>query len=208
MWWGAYAFFPFVNMADWWVVAVVLWAVGYWSKHRLFADVGGIIVADLCITAGMVYYLGIRLRGQAMRTKGTFHDIITRTIQANTLSLFSQVASFALFNADVGLYFLLTDFTVVKVYAFSLIVSLNTRKGASDISSASGTSGPAGISLSHLSSAIFRGGARPAPNISIDVHQDVEVEADSWEHSGSSTHHKVDPELALNQDKKAEARTD
>ncbi|KAG6916015.1 hypothetical protein DXG01_008826 [Tephrocybe rancida] len=176
-------------------------------------------VAYLCITTGMVYYLVIRLRGQAMRTKRTFNDIISWTVQANILSLITQVVAFALLRFDVGFYFceqfesdtFLNDFTVVKVYAFSLIVSLNTRKGASDISSTSGTLEtwrPAGIPLSPLSSANFRGGARPAPNVSIDVHQDVEVKADSGEQSESSTHHKVDPELALNQDKKAEAHTD
>ncbi|KAG6915830.1 hypothetical protein DXG01_009663 [Tephrocybe rancida] len=163
--------------------SVVLWVVVYWSKHRSLADVGGVlpigyswlissVVADLSISAGMAYYLGIKLRGQAMRTKGTFKDIISRTIQANVLSLISQVVTFALFKAHVGLYFFLNDFTVVKVYAFSLIVSLTTRKGASagyNTSETSATSRPAGISLSHLSSANFRGGARPAPNVSINV---------------------------------------
>ncbi|KAG6915828.1 hypothetical protein DXG01_009661 [Tephrocybe rancida] len=163
--------------------SVLVWVGVEWSTHRSFADLGRVLpiayswlissaVADLSITASMVYYLGIRLRGQAMRTKGAFKVIISRTIQANVLSLASQIGIFALFMSNVGLYFFLNDFTVVKVYAFSLIVSLITRKGAyatHNTSETSATPRPTGISLTHLSSADFRGGARSAPNISINV---------------------------------------
>ncbi|KAG6910355.1 hypothetical protein DXG01_011424 [Tephrocybe rancida] len=178
------------------------WSVTSYMQPAIFGVLP--ILADLGITAGMGYYLRIRLRGQA---KGTFNDIISRTIQSNILSLFIQVLSFVLFKANIGLWFFLDDFTAVKVYAFSLIVSMNTR-GTSTIYNTpetSETSRPAGISLSQLSSANFRGRAQPASNVSINVRQEVEVEADSWEHSQSFTHHKVDPELALNQDKKDEA---
>ncbi|KAG6910357.1 hypothetical protein DXG01_011426 [Tephrocybe rancida] len=162
------------------------------------------ILADLSITASMGYYLRIRLKGQA---KGTFNDIISRTIQSNILLLFTQVLAFALFKANVGFYAFLDDFTGVKIRAFSLIVSMNTRGVSTiyDTLKTSESSKPAGISLSQLSSANFRGRARPAPNVLINVHQNVEVGADSWEHSQSFMHHKLDPELALKQDEKAEA---
>ncbi|KAG6810225.1 hypothetical protein H0H92_012834 [Tricholoma furcatifolium] len=227
------AFICSVSFLQW---GVVLWVVVYWSEHRLLEDVGGVlpigyawlvssVVADLTITASMAYYLGIRLKGQAMRSKASFNQIISRTIQSNILSLCSQIITFALFKANVGLYFFLNDFTVVKVYAFSLIIScrfpipwvppllltarkVNTRKGSSALfnSTEGSDSKPTGISLSNLSNP-FRGGARAtAPGVSINVHSNVEVEAegDSWEQSQSYLHNKVDPEAVLTHDKAAE----
>lgn len=189
---------------------VVIWVVTYWSSHRFLVEVGGVlpigyswlvssVVADLSITIGMVYYLGIRLRGEAMHSKTSFNKIIARTIQANILSLLSQVVTFALFKADIGLYFFLNDFTVVKVYAFSLIISLNTRKTAGGSTGDSTQGSKPGFSLSNLSS-----GARKSsrtlstPAVSITVKKNVMMDEDK---SVSEIHgyrtHKSDIEIGL-----------
>ncbi|KAF8066573.1 hypothetical protein FPV67DRAFT_1767556 [Lyophyllum atratum] len=205
--WMLSGFIVAMSVLQW---GIVLWVVVYWSQHRSLAAVGGVlpigyiwlvssVVADLTITIAMVYYLGIRLRGQAARSKTSFNQIISRTVQANVLSLLSQVVTFALFKADIGLYFFLNDFTVVKIYAFSLIVSLNTRKSPTaifDTTESSQTSRPGGISLSNLSSNA-RGGTRPPPTVSISVRQNVDVDGDSWEANQSYATHKVDPEVGL-----------
>ncbi|KAG6827896.1 hypothetical protein H0H92_010031 [Tricholoma furcatifolium] len=172
------AFICSVSFLQW---GVVLWVVVYWSEHRLLEDVGGVlpigyawlvssVVADLTITASMAYYLGIRLKGQAMRSKA---------------------------------------FPIPWVPPLLLTArKVNTRKGSSALfnSTEGSDSKPTGISLSNLSNP-FRGGARAtAPGVSINVHSNVEVEAegDSWEQSQSYLHNKVDPEAVLTHDKAAE----
>ncbi|KAE9407143.1 hypothetical protein BT96DRAFT_147906 [Gymnopus androsaceus JB14] len=142
---------------------VILWVISYWARHKLLADIGGVLpigyiwlstslVADLSITCGIVYYLGIKQRNSiAPGARMTFMQIITRTIQANVFSLVSQVLTFALFQVpNIGLYFFLIDFTVCKTYAFSAIVSLNTRKSAKALFNASDlqSPGPTSVNIS------------------------------------------------------------
>ncbi|KAE9410505.1 hypothetical protein BT96DRAFT_378743 [Gymnopus androsaceus JB14] len=120
---------------------IILWVISYWAQHKLLTDIGGVLpigyiwlssslVADFSITCGIVYYLGIKPSiALPSGAKMTFTHIITRTIQANVFSLLPQVLTFALFKVpNIGLYFFLIDFAICKAYAFSVIVSLNTRR--------------------------------------------------------------------------------
>ncbi|KAH8822724.1 hypothetical protein DL96DRAFT_1714168 [Flagelloscypha sp. PMI_526] len=120
----------------------LIYIVNFWTTHRLLADVasvvnvglmsgfGGSIGADVGITGGMLFYL--RSQSKASRFKDTRRivtRILSRTVQANILSLIFQVATFILYKANLGLYFVFSDFMLVKVYTFSLIVSLLIRRG-------------------------------------------------------------------------------
>ncbi|KAK0445976.1 uncharacterized protein EV420DRAFT_909700 [Desarmillaria tabescens] len=119
-------------------MSVIIWVVSYWANHRLMTDIGGVmpvayiwlassIAADLLITVGMSWYLKWKLPSSIFSST-LFNQIISRTVQANVLSLISQVLTFAFYKADIGLYFFLVDFTIVKVYTFSLLCSLNGRE--------------------------------------------------------------------------------
>ncbi|KAJ7843488.1 hypothetical protein B0H13DRAFT_2364727 [Mycena leptocephala] len=126
--------------------AVILWVVWYWATHRAFADLGGVIpiafiwlagsiLADVLITGCMMWYLRFKIQnsnhGIVLSSRATFNQIIARAVQANVLSLISQVMTFILYKANLGLYFFLVDFTIVKVYTFSLLCSLNARTSKS-----------------------------------------------------------------------------
>jgi len=102
----------------------------------------------------------------------TFTHIITRTIQANVFSLLPQVLTFALFKVpNIGLYFFLIDFAICKAYAFSVIVSLNTRKSAQALFTGSGLpSGPTGTSISMRTLSVSGRNTNPR-----DVRHSVEL---------------------------------
>ncbi|EJD51415.1 hypothetical protein AURDEDRAFT_159817 [Auricularia subglabra TFB-10046 SS5] len=58
----------------------------------------------------------------------TFNAIIVRTIQANVFSLISQTLTFVLFKVEAGMFFFLNDVIIAKIYALSLLTSLNARQ--------------------------------------------------------------------------------
>ncbi|KAJ6556446.1 hypothetical protein B0H19DRAFT_1152593 [Mycena capillaripes] len=125
--------------------SIVCWMVSILATHKQVADLSlvsptvyvwlvGSVGADLIITASMIYYLDLRLRmsyaAKASLNVGRsrFREIISRTVEANVLSLLAQTVSVGLFNRpQVGFYFVLTDMTLAKIYTFSLLVSLCGR---------------------------------------------------------------------------------
>ncbi|KAJ6528537.1 hypothetical protein B0H19DRAFT_1194733 [Mycena capillaripes] len=125
--------------------SIVCWMVSVLATHKQVADLSlvsptvyvwlvGSVGADFIITASMIFYLDLRLRmsyaAKASLSVGRsrFREIISRTVEANVLSLLGQTVSVGLFNRpQVGFYFVLTDMTLAKIYTFSLLVSLCGR---------------------------------------------------------------------------------
>jgi hypothetical protein len=200
--------------------AVSFWLMWFFNANPLLANLGGAlptgyawlicsVLGDLSITVGMVYYLRVKTRAQGMTinasSRSVLNAIIIRTLQCNVLSLMSQVAMFVMFmlksNPHVGAYLFFNDFLTVKIYAFSLLLTLNARKKMAsqfDSSTRDGnTSDNTGIALSNVqSSARARVQLQTDPGIvSIQVHQQIDVD-DSWKQESGGTspysEHKVD----------------
>jgi len=192
--------------------AVVFWLMWFFNANPLLASLGGAlptgyawlvcaILGDASVTVGMVYYLRIKTNKRDIivntNTASIINGIIARTLQCNVLSLMSQLAMFIMFflksNPHVEAYFFFNDFVVVKIYVFSLLLTLNARKTMAtkfDNSSRGGTSD--NIALSNVQSAVAsRNRARVQLQtdpgvVSIQVHQEVNVD-DSWKHDGSNS---------------------
>ncbi|KAE9391541.1 hypothetical protein BT96DRAFT_1024024 [Gymnopus androsaceus JB14] len=120
------------------------WAVANYANpaalaftHWTLAAEPFLLAADALITSSMFYYLDLRFRielhkmqqNQAgYRAPRRFRRLIARTVECNLLSLFAQAIAIGLFNnTRIGLYYLITNMMLVKVYTFSLLVSLNCR---------------------------------------------------------------------------------
>jgi len=143
-----------MSMKNNWILPVVVgclsilgWCIGCWTlhitaTHKLISDLallipgvyiwlGVSVGADVLITSSMIYYLDLRFRvkpDKDYRLQRRFRKLIVRTVECNLLSLFVQAISVGLFNrSSVGLCFVSMDMTLVKVYTFSLLVSLNCR---------------------------------------------------------------------------------
>lgn len=99
----------------------------------------------------------------------SFNQIISRTVQSNALSLLSQVVTIALFKANVGMYFFLNDFTIVKVYTFSLLISLNARRGSTMLGSVT-ESRSGGMPMGNLAGPTGRNTTRLGNNLSGTNH--------------------------------------
>ncbi|KAE9393860.1 hypothetical protein BT96DRAFT_1022805 [Gymnopus androsaceus JB14] len=127
---------------------IICWLAHTIATHKLISDLiklpplpyiwlGGSVAADALITSSMFYYLDLRFRielhkmqqNQAgYRAPRRFRRLIARTVECNLLSLFAQAIAIGLFNnTRIGLYYLITNMMLVKVYTFSLLVSLNCR---------------------------------------------------------------------------------
>jgi len=143
------------------------------ATHKLISDLdlllpvvyiwlGGSLGADALITSSMIYYLDLSFRHKTQqnhRLPRRFRKLIMLIVECNLLSLLSQAITMALFNrSSVGLYFVLTDMTIAKVYTFSLLVALNCRHSENDPGtsngefSSSGRGGIAGLTVLHTSS--------------------------------------------------------
>jgi len=191
---------------NWWLpvliclVSVLAWCIIIWMStvlvtHPLLSEMGrvlptgyvwlvGSVVADVLISISMFYYLDFRLRQNDMRAVVVKHNrftaIIFRTVQCNVLSLICQALAIALFNRPtVGMYFVLTDMTLAKVYTFSLLVSMSARSyetGESNFAGVSTAAKADTLPLSHLPS-------RPPPHgqISVAVEQEIhDDDKNSW----------------------------
>ncbi|KAH7087276.1 hypothetical protein BKA62DRAFT_646819, partial [Auriculariales sp. MPI-PUGE-AT-0066] len=91
------------------------------------------LFADTVISGAMLYYLRLGTRRAPLlvaKTRTSIRGVISRTIQANVVSLISQIVSFILFKRDVGMYFFWHDVVVTKVYIFSLLITLNARRSS------------------------------------------------------------------------------
>jgi len=120
----------------------------------------------------MIYYLdpGLRFRIELHKTQASyraprrFRRLILRTVECNLLSLLAQAITICLFNrSSVGLYYVITDMILAKVYTFSLLVTLNCRHpengpetsngpGGFSSSSARGEGGIVELTVLHTSS--------------------------------------------------------
>ncbi|KAF8868966.1 hypothetical protein CPB85DRAFT_876175 [Mucidula mucida] len=116
--------------------SVIMWVTSIVATHHDANELGvvlptayvwlaGSIAADLLISLGLFYYLYFRFRQRnihrEMKSINTFKAIIVRTVQCNVLSLVAQVTTIVLFTTQVGYYYFLPDFTISKVYFFSLL---------------------------------------------------------------------------------------
>ncbi|KAE9394851.1 hypothetical protein BT96DRAFT_177905 [Gymnopus androsaceus JB14] len=95
--------------------------------------------ADVLITSSMIYYLDLRFRVESQQNKISylaprrFRRIIVRTLECNLLSLLAQAIVIGLLSQiSVGLYFLIPEKTLAKVYTFSLLLYLNSRPTDND----------------------------------------------------------------------------
>ncbi|EJD50125.1 hypothetical protein AURDEDRAFT_112276 [Auricularia subglabra TFB-10046 SS5] len=172
---------------------VVIWALSVWGRHNvLFKDLGVVlpgaygwliagIIGDSIISASMFYYLRLKTRDTPSQSKTTFNAIISRTVQANVFSLISQTLTFVLFKIDAGMFFFLNDVVMAKVYAFSLLTSLNARRSSTALfnlsKSVTSTAGGMtnGISLGQTT---FGGSGRRGPVVRITETVDVTTEHD------------------------------
>ncbi|EJD51007.1 hypothetical protein AURDEDRAFT_160148 [Auricularia subglabra TFB-10046 SS5] len=175
--------------------SVVVWVIAYWTRHRLFTEVGGVlptayawlvasVVADALITGWMVYFLKAKATFKPDNTSTSLSSIISRTVQANVLSLVNQVLTFILFKADIGMYFFLNDVLVSKIYAFSLLVSLNARRSSTALFNLSGSqtrskSAPTGSNIISLAQFAKGDQQSQAGSQGIRVQEDVSVHTDS-----------------------------
>ncbi|KAE9391412.1 hypothetical protein BT96DRAFT_979855 [Gymnopus androsaceus JB14] len=142
-----------MSMKNNWILPVVIaclsilgWCIACWmahtiTTHKLISDLallipvvyiwlGGSVGADVLITSSMIYYLDLsfRRKTQKNRLPGRFRKLLMRIVECNLLSLLAQAITIALFNrSSVGLYFVITDMMLTKVYTFSLLVALNCR---------------------------------------------------------------------------------
>ncbi|KAF8823438.1 hypothetical protein HHX47_DHR10000348 [Lentinula edodes] len=197
--------------------AVVFWLMNLFRTHPLLVDLGAAlptgyawlvcaILGDASVTVGMVYYLRIKTSSRDIvvnaSSRSVLNGIIVRTLQCNVLALLSQVAMFVMFflksNPNVGAYFFFNDFLVVKIYAFSLLLTLNARKTMAtkfDSSRGGGTSD--NIALSNVQSAINRTRVQLPHEpgvVSIQVHQQVDVD-ETWKQDSATSQYserKVD----------------
>ncbi|KAJ3717572.1 hypothetical protein DFJ43DRAFT_1043100 [Lentinula guzmanii] len=192
-------------------LAVVFWLMNLFRTDPLLVDLGAAFLGDASVTVGMVYYLRIKSSREMVvnaNSRSVLNGIIVRTLQCNALALLSQVAMFVMFflksNPHVGAYFFFNDFLVVKIYAFSLLLTLNARKTmASKFDSSRGGGTSDNIALSNVQSAIAsRNRTRvqlpTEPGVvSIQVHQQVDVD-ETWKQdtatSQYSSERKVDYE--------------
>ncbi|KIK57395.1 hypothetical protein GYMLUDRAFT_46270 [Collybiopsis luxurians FD-317 M1] len=194
--------------------AVVFWLMNLFNTDPLLIHLGKAlptgyawlicaILGDASVTIGMVYYLRIKTSKGDMvvnaSSRSVLNAIIVRTLQCNVLSLLSQVAMFVMFflksNPHVQAYFFFNDFIVVKVYVFSLLLTLNARKRMAskfDTSRTGGTSD--NIALSNVQGAIAsrnrtRLQLQTDPGVvSIQVHQEIDTD-DSWKQDGTNSNY-------------------
>ncbi|KAE9407780.1 hypothetical protein BT96DRAFT_1014004 [Gymnopus androsaceus JB14] len=168
------------------------WCIGCWQLHILtthdrisdftllqpviYIWLGGSVGADVLITSSMIYYLDLRFRISPEFPSGVsanrflhrrLRKLIVRTVECNLLSLFAQVIAVGLFNrSSVGFYFCITNMTIAKVYTFSLLVSLNSRR----LDNSHGTSkGRVELPVLHTSS---------FPSIEVSAHIQQETTSD------------------------------
>ncbi|KIY69045.1 hypothetical protein CYLTODRAFT_421079 [Cylindrobasidium torrendii FP15055 ss-10] len=129
------------------------------------------VLADLGITAGMGYYLDLRYRlkrsSQHISSHDRFRAIVLRTVECNVLSLIAQIGVVVTYSrvTEVGMYFTLPGMTIVSIYTFSLIVSLNGRTVSQQMGMSDSSMGPASYVLDNR--------PRPPNHMSISIQQDT-----------------------------------
>jgi len=184
--------------------AFVIWIMVFFSRHGTFAELSHLvptaygwlipcIASNIGITVGMVYYLGIRVRGASSSSRLSLLQIISRTVQANVLSLICQLVTVTLLKLEVGFYFMLTNVVLTKVYTFSVLSSLNARKSCSPTAESSRQPTGGSLPLSSIgayfrdSSGKFKGRSVPANVLSMTIDQDEQdTEAKTWQANASS----------------------
>ncbi|KAH7090890.1 hypothetical protein BKA62DRAFT_776483 [Auriculariales sp. MPI-PUGE-AT-0066] len=103
-----------------------VWGKPYTSCIIVCATIPQLVIGIFCVSRWKHYNSFMTQLEAALSIRG----VISRTIQANVVSLISQIVSFVLFKRDVGMFFLLHDVVVTKVYIFSLLITLNARRSS------------------------------------------------------------------------------
>ncbi|KAE9402638.1 hypothetical protein BT96DRAFT_937101 [Gymnopus androsaceus JB14] len=133
--------------------------------------------ADLLITSSMIYYLDLRFRIQLQQAQVSYHAprrfrrLIVRTVECNLLSLIAQTIAIGLVsNSSIGFWFVITDMTLAKVYTFSLLISLNSRRPDNGtVASEGGFSSSRGGEVELNAIAIGDRHTLPNPRISVQI---------------------------------------
>jgi len=137
-----------LSSRNWFVVALivactiaqqvaVIWTLVKWgTAHAPASSVNiadaasytrfvGSFIADVTITASLLYYLRKRMGPPSQLRVDT---VISRIVQTNAIPLIGQTIALVLFRLDLGLYFFIADLVLCKVYVFSLVMSLIARR--------------------------------------------------------------------------------
>lgn len=123
---------------------IVVYLMPYVIRNPAFAELkshlfpsgyswlGLTTLGDLIITASMIYYLMIKPTWNAhqspKRTQSLLGKIAWRTVQYNALALIDQAVTFSLFLTSTGMWFVIGNSVLCKVYAFALVMSLISRQ--------------------------------------------------------------------------------
>ncbi|KAL4265799.1 hypothetical protein AB1N83_003273 [Pleurotus pulmonarius] len=97
-----------------------------------YTQLGGNLMSDALITASMVYYFKVGLRGtNFFGTRNILNRLIDYVLTIGLITSILSIVSFAVFGAsqDSQLYFPLIHFMICNVYVNSFLVSLNWRMG-------------------------------------------------------------------------------
>lgn len=175
----------------------VVYIMVFWASHRAFSQakdimpVGyGWIAAGLLGDALIVAFLMMRTGRSEKSSRRRVHAFFSRLVQTNFLSLLSQILTLVLFSVDVGMYFLFNNVVISKVYAFSLLTSLNARGSSAAIfshsistqskgdgTSASRSGAPTNAAFHNmLASRLNR-----APPPVVRVTQTIDVHEEDWD---------------------------
>lgn len=140
-------------------------------------------VADLLITTSMFYFLHVKARG-INSSQGVFIKIIHRSIQANALSLATELMMVITFKVKAaGFWWLCGVFTIAKSLTFSMVASLNSRDNTTiESSSHYGPSNPTSGGRHEVDFPSRRGdGTRVDLLSSVHVASEVQVDVDDHE---------------------------
>ncbi|KZV99356.1 hypothetical protein EXIGLDRAFT_725308 [Exidia glandulosa HHB12029] len=119
----------------------VVWVMVFWGHHTSFSQIKSIfptaygwlvtgIVGDALVSGGLIYYQRLKAQQSVKKPNMEFQAILSKSVQANVLALISQVLTLVLFKVDAGMFFLLNDVVIAKIYAFSLLTTLNVRSSS------------------------------------------------------------------------------
>ncbi|KAH7101235.1 hypothetical protein BKA62DRAFT_619017 [Auriculariales sp. MPI-PUGE-AT-0066] len=127
-------------------LAFVIYVVATWGKSVLISDVHTAVLpvaygwgiaglfGDILITGALVRHIYRKDDGIVnVHLRSTVGGVLSQLVQTNVLSLVSQIMTLVFFKAHAGLYFMLNDVVLAKIYCFSLLISLNARRSDSAV---------------------------------------------------------------------------
>ncbi|KAH7096894.1 hypothetical protein BKA62DRAFT_774775 [Auriculariales sp. MPI-PUGE-AT-0066] len=183
----------------------VIWVEAKWGANILFAKLGIVlptgygwaasgIIGDFIITGSLFYYLRVRNKDSAAsETTKLYHvqrNHLAR-VPGQHLQLDLPDHDLCPFKIDAGMYFFLNDVILTKIYAFSLLTSLNARRSSNALFNTTGLTSHQsqnGVSLSNLSNGrrggtalgTYGGSKNHAPVVRITETVDVATDGE-WD---------------------------